>query len=213
MADASDEAGLRHAWRDALRGICVGENDAALTDLLVRYREPHRHYHDVGHLRHVVAGVQTLHAECEQVAATLLAAFFHDAVYEIGASDNEAASARLAADTLRALGAEGDTTQMVTTLVLATADHQMPAGGPGEAAVLIDADLAILASTQQAYSRYVEKVRLEYRDVPDDLWRDGRGAVIESFLRRERIYLTRPGRAWERTARKNLTRELELLRS
>ena len=58
------------------------------------------------------------------------------------------------------------------------------------AAVLLDADLAILGADPAAYRAYATGVRVEYAHVPDDAWRTGRAAVLDHFLARDRLFLT-----------------------
>jgi predicted metal-dependent HD superfamily phosphohydrolase len=78
--------------------------------------------------------------------------------------------------------------------------------------VLCDADLAILAAPPAAYAAYTAAVRQEYHFVPDDAFRAGRAAVLRRLLELPRLFRTPYGRrAWEATARYNLTGELEML--
>lgn len=200
-------------WRRALHDVGARAEDVAFDALLARYGEPHRAYHTVEHLTAVVANVETLAEECVDEAAALLAGFFHDAVYEIGAADNETASARLAVEQLTRLGGDATRVARVGALVSATADH-IPLDDPmlrADARVLIDADLAILASPPAEYWRYVDAVRREYAAVPDDLWAAGRGAVLDGLLQRPAIFHTRRGADWEASARRNLQAEREAL--
>ena len=182
-------------------------------DLIRRYSEQHRRYHSVRHLHAVVSDVIAHRHLCSDVQATVLAAFFHDAVYAIGAADNEAASAELARSAMTSLGFERQACERVAQLVVATADHHLPADDAlrDDAAVLIDADLAVLAGDPADYRRYVERVRDEYAEIPDDLWRIGRGAVLESFLGRDRIYSTKDSQEREVAARRNLSDDLSAL--
>jgi predicted metal-dependent HD superfamily phosphohydrolase len=68
--------------------------------LAAAHAEPHRVYHDLRHVAHVL--VELDRAGVDDPAAAW-AAFFHDAVYRPGRRDNEARSARLARE-LAALG-------------------------------------------------------------------------------------------------------------
>ena len=96
-------------------------------------------------------------------------------------------------------------------LVRLTATH---AAGPDDAngVVLCDADLSILASGPDAYAAYTRAVRVEYAHVPEDDFRRGRAAVLRQLLDLPKLFGTDRGRrAWEPTARANLTRELARL--
>ena len=105
--DVSDDAELRVAWTTA-----VGASPpdlAAFDDVVGRHREAHRRYHGVRHVTWVVRHVHELAAPSPStdVDAIVAAAFFHDAVYDPGASDNEAQSAALAERVLAELGWAG----------------------------------------------------------------------------------------------------------
>lgn len=141
-----------------------------------------------------------------------LAAFFHDAVYETGGAElgNEEASARWALAALVPL-IERARAERVAALVRATSEHRAPAGDV-EAAVLLDADLGILAADAERYARYVEGVREEYAAVPEPQFRAGRAAILRDLAGRERLFVTdHAHRAWDAAARDNLARELAAL--
>ncbi|MGV7705362.1 HD domain-containing protein, partial [Mycobacterium kansasii] len=83
--------------------------------------------------------------------AVELAAWFHDAVYEIGRDDNEDRSAALA----RQLLAESTDRDEVARLVLATKSHKVAADDVN-AAVLSDADLSVLGAPALRYRQYAD---------------------------------------------------------
>ncbi len=143
--------------------------------------------------------------------AVVLAAFFHDAVYDARASDNEAQSAALAGRVLGELGVDPARVADVERLVLSTAHLAAPAPPDPAAQILLDADLAILGAEPSVYDAYVNGVRHEYAHLDDQEWVAGRRAVLRSFLEREAIYLTAPMRQREARARANLTAELATL--
>jgi predicted metal-dependent HD superfamily phosphohydrolase len=189
--------------------------ESAGRDLIDRYAEPQRHYHDGRHLAEVLAAVDRLAEHADDIASVRLAAWFHDAVYQPMASPgtNEEASARLAEDVLTRLGQPAARVAAVAALVRGTEHHEPVAGAAsgGDAAVLFDADLAILASSR--YAEYAADVRAEYAGVPDAAFRSGRAAILQGFADRPRIYLTPTGQAlWESAARTNLATELEQLK-
>ena len=72
-------------------------------------------------------------------------------------------------------------------MIEATAHHGLDAPS-GDTAILLDADLAILAADPAAYSDYVSGVRAEYRHLDDDEWRAGRASVLQGFIDRTSIY-------------------------
>lgn len=196
----------------------VAADRTLLDRLLARHREKHRRYHTATHVALVVRHVGEL-AEGEPVDhidEVVAAAFYHDAVYEPAYPANERASARLARRDLTSLGWSDDAVARVGSMIEATehgAHEDLDAEAAiGDTAVLLDADLAILAADPAGYSAYAVGVRSEYRQLADDEWSVGRAAVLQDFLRRPTIYRTSTGRdRWEDRARANLTAELAAL--
>jgi predicted metal-dependent HD superfamily phosphohydrolase len=180
-------------------------------DLLRRYAEPHRRYHTAGHLAAVLDRVDELAAEADDADAVRLAAWFHDAVYDPSRSDNEERSAVLAERMLAETDLPAGTVAEVARLVRLTTTHD-PEEGDRNGAVLCDADLAILAADPEQYAAYAAAVREEYAAVPDEAFRAGRAAVLESLLDLPALFRTPSGRErWEAAARHNLRTELMLL--
>jgi predicted metal-dependent HD superfamily phosphohydrolase len=174
------------------------------------WAEPHRHYHTLWHLDEVLRVVGKLRDYCEGPAAVELAAWFHDAVYDTHAKDNEEQSALLAERELATLGVPANITRHVAHLVRATTHTD--ADVDRDAAVLLDADLAVFGAAEDRYRQYAEQIRLEYSWVPHADYRTGRARVLESFLKRNRIYRTeRMHVAGDEAARRNLTAEIAAL--
>ena len=180
---------------------------ASLRDaLLSRWSAPGRHYHDVRHLAHCLGALDELAAGVV-ARPVALAAWFHDAVYAGVAGADEEASARLAEEWLPdAVGA--DEASEVARLVRLT-DRHAPDLDDADGCLLSDADLSILAVGQGRYHVYLRDVRLDYADVPDDVFREGRRGVVESLLATEPLFRTHRGHdLWEDAARANLSSEL-----
>ena len=201
---------LLAAWVDAL-GDGRPEVVRAGRDVLERYTEPHRRYHDLRHLGEVLAALGVL-SEGRPLAATVLcAAFFHDAVYERTAYDDEQRSADLAGQVLRRLGWAAAPVAQVVRLVLLTATHD-PAPDDEAGALLCDADLAVLAAAPERYLAYAADVRHEYAHLDDEAFRAGRAAVLRELAGRPRLFTTPLGhRRWDERARQNLRGELAQL--
>ncbi len=181
--------------------------DRTVEALIDRYNEPHRRYHTVEHLAHLLETVDLLADHAESVAAVKLAAFYHDAVYDVGRADNEEASARLAESEL---AGHPEITE-IARLVRLTASHEA-AAGDRNGAVLCDADLAILGTDPQHYAAYTRQVRTEYAHVPDAQFRAGRAAVLRQLLDLPSLYRTPLARnAFDAAARRNIGTELGAL--
>ncbi len=198
---------VRHTRRLA-PGVDRTDLEAAGLDLLARYDEPHRYYHDQRHLSEVVAAVALLAEHTRDLSAVMLAAWWHDAIYIVGADQNEEASARLATATLASWDADPERVLRVGDLVRLTATHD-PAAHDADGQVLCDADLAILASPPNRYATYVADVRREYAIVPDDVFRAGRAQLLRGLLDRPQLYRTPSAHErWEAAARANVEAEL-----
>jgi predicted metal-dependent HD superfamily phosphohydrolase len=181
-------------------------------DLTRRYAEPHRSYHTTRHVDAVVRDVALLareeQLEEEDRAIVALAACAHDVVYDAQPGEDERASAEWARSWLARADVPKTLIDRVGELVLATMNHSA-APGDAAAAVLLDADLAILGSSADDYAGYVQAVRREYATVSDADWRVGRARVLSALAARPRLYLTAPAhQRWAEHARRNLAAEL-----
>lgn len=207
-----DSANLFDRWTRLLTALnCpAGAIVPAFTDLREHYSAAQRHYHTLDHIRAVLDMVRTL-GGTEAMPALLLAAWFHDVIYDSRAHDNEEKSAAHARRVLQPLGVSHPILSETERLILLTKTHSpAPGDGPGE--ILADADLAILAAPEPAYDAYAQAIRREYAWVPEARYREGRRGVLEHFLRRPRIYATEEmfARA-ETAARNNIRREVAAL--
>lgn len=206
---------LIDAWLAALPPDVPAEAARqAGADLILRWSEPHRAYHTLRHLRFVLSIVDDHAAMADDPDAVRLAAWFHDAIYDpttVGEPSNEQRSADLAAAMLPSLRIGPDRVAEVVRLVLLTAGHRV-ADGDRDGALLADADLAILAASDEEYRAYASAVRDEYAHVPTDAFRAGRAAVLVSILDLPTLYrLPELRDAWESQARANLTAEVDRL--
>ena len=206
---------MRHlagAWLRLGRSVGARHDVAgAGAALLGRWAEPHRAYHDLAHLAEVLDRVDLLAGEADDADAVRLAAWFHDAVYDPTTTDNEDRSADIAATSLSQLALTRPLVDEVARLVRLTATHEVDEGD-GNAAVLCDADLAVLASNDLRYSSYIEGVRREYEHLDDVTFANGRSAVLRSLAARPALFHTTHGKeAWEAVARANIAAELARL--
>lgn len=175
--------------------------------LLDRWRESHRRHHGEQHLRDVLDALALLAGPDDDIEATELAAWFHDAVHA-GRPGDEQRSAELARDQLMATGADPGLVDEVVRLVLLTAAHD-PEPHDRSGALLSDADLSVLGADPRRYADYVAAVRAEYSHVDDAGWRTGRTRLLRDLLALDPLFRTAGGRdRWETPARTNLTAEL-----
>jgi predicted metal-dependent HD superfamily phosphohydrolase len=196
----------------AALGLADGPARAVLDDLAARYLAPDRHYHNLDHIAAVLDAVLAL-AGSSLSPSLLVAAWFHDAVYDPRAADNEERSAELIRTLLVPHGVAETVMSEAGRLVLLTKTHRC-ADDDRDGRVLLDADLAVLGEEADTYDAYARAIRREYAWVAEQDYRKGRTRVLENFLGREQIYRTDiMYRAAEERARRNLRREIAALAS
>jgi predicted metal-dependent HD superfamily phosphohydrolase/GNAT superfamily N-acetyltransferase len=120
--------------------------------------------------------------------AVELAIWFHDAVYDTHAVDNEDRSAGLAKRRIEEAGGNAELSKSVAALVLATKAHD-PSLHP-DAPLLVDVDLSVLGQAKERFEEYETQIRREYEWVPQATFAEKRTEILERFLARARIYST-----------------------
>jgi len=189
--------------------------EARRAALRARYAEPHRAYHGQSHIDAMLAGLAALGPAVADPAAVELAIWYHDAIYDPAARDNEARSAAL----LRAEMADAIHPARLATaarMIELSAGHTLPPDLTGplreDAALFLDLDLAVLGAEPAVYDAYEHGIAAEYEPVYGaDAYRVGRAAFLRGLLARDRLFLTdRFHRALDVAARANLRRALGL---
>jgi predicted metal-dependent HD superfamily phosphohydrolase len=186
--------------------------DRCRAALRARLAEPHRAYHGQSHIDSMLRGMQALPAPSHP-AAMELAIWYHDAVYDPAARDNEARSATLLRADLSGL-VHPQVIGMAAEMIRLTAGHALPPDLPGnwqgDVALFLDLDLAILGAPAPEYDDYERGIAAEYEPVHGrDAYRAGRAAFLRGLLARPRLFLTdRFHEALDLAARDNITRTL-----
>jgi predicted metal-dependent HD superfamily phosphohydrolase len=136
---------LDAAWRRCLEDLggampppCVWE------ELQARYREPHRAYHTLEHLTECFAWFEQVRPLARHAGDVAFALFYHDAVYDTHASDNEDLSAELATAVLNDYVRGDSEPERIISLILATKHDAVPVSE--DAKLFTDIDLSILAA-------------------------------------------------------------------
>jgi len=209
-ADELKQAGVR-----LLERFRVATADATpILDLLAAaHSSPERHYHNLDHLDEMFRTVGKLAGITDDLRFVQLAIWFHDAVYDSRAKDNEARSADLAVKLLGPAGVPRSDLEKLVRLIDATAHlaHPQPPADR-EATLVVDADLAILGAPSARYREYAAAIRAEYAWVPDAEYRAARTAVLRHFQSRPRLFWTDALHAeCDEQARMNLRWELASL--
>lgn len=196
------------AWTAVWARLGLPAPAHVLPPLLACYAEPSRHYHTQQHLAECLALCQQMLQLARQPAEVELALWFHDAVYEPRAHDNEQRSADWARSVLLAAGAQVDVADHVHTLIMATRHDAVPSDT--DAQLVVDIDLAILAAPAERFAEYERQVRAEYAWVPALVFRHKRRAILRQFLARPALYSTPQLRyRLEQSARANIRLALD----
>jgi predicted metal-dependent HD superfamily phosphohydrolase len=191
-------------WRAAWSAMGIDTPPIALRDaLLVRYDEPHRRYHTLQHLGECLDAFERERAHAQRPGEVALGLWFHDAIYDLLAHDNERQSADWAHDALRAAGIGAASAQRVHDLIMATKHDAQP--DDPDARLLVDIDLSILGAPPARFAEYERQIRAEYAHVPPDVFEPRRRLILARFLARDPLYQTPGMRACcEAQARINL---------
>lgn len=183
------------------------------------YSEPHRAYHNMTHVQDVIASLDFLidgvdapkddASTEEEEAILILAAFFHDVIYNPKSSTNEKDSADLFLQFATELSTtisssqkqQGDRSSgeeqqhiqncnmvmQIEECIIATATHISSAKSAHETqnhtlATFLDADMSILGKDVIVYDKYAGCIRREYKFVEREMYCEKRADILESFL-------------------------------
>lgn len=189
-----------------------GDPKGVYDDLVRRYSESHRRYHTVRHIAQCLGEFEDARNLAVNPDAIEFAIWFHDAIYDTRAKDNEERSAGIAAEALLKASLPNKLISYVSGLILATRHTIMPTGWDKK--LLVDIDLSILGKSSEEFDEYERQIRQEYNWVPDHDFAIGRSELLESFLGRKYIYSTDFFRKrYEADARANMERSLKQLSS
>ncbi|MDA1018222.1 MAG: N-methyl-D-aspartate receptor NMDAR2C subunit [Planctomycetota bacterium] len=209
-----------HRWLSLLDRLSLTDDGETYSKLLAAHTESARVYHNHEHIADCLQQLDLLLAasESERVPFTDSAApheveiaiWFHDAVYDPRAADNERRSADWAGSFLRDAGMAEEGIDRVEADIMATR-HSDPPKDVAEQ-IIVDIDLSILGRAEDEYDRYEDRIRREYAFVPDAVFCGRRSEILQSFLDRSRIFTT-PffANRFETEARRNLKRSIQNL--
>jgi predicted metal-dependent HD superfamily phosphohydrolase len=182
-----------------------------LAELQTAYAQPQRFYHTQQHLQECLSLLAEVEHLAKQPVELALALYFHDAVYNPQANDNEAQSAAWAMQVLTQCQAQETLIKRIENLIMATQHHTVTEDDT-DGQLLLDIDLAILGQETTRFNEYEQQIRQEYAWVSEQDFKSGRAAVLQSFLQREWIYQTDYFRGrLEQQARLNIQAALESL--
>lgn len=193
--------------------------DNLFEDVYKKYSSRGRHYHNMTHIYRMARNWSRLKNKLRNPDAVFMAIIYHDIVYKPRKSDNEEKSKEYFEKIAKAHLQEHSNAGVYYTLIddvkcgiMATKHNDTSIAywkNDLDIQYLLDFDLEILGTNIEAdYDWYRQGVRKEYRIYPNVLYKPGRKKVLESFLSREKIYLTEDFKEREENARKNLKKEI-----
>ena len=169
------------------------------------YTAPSRHYHNLEHLENMLAELEEVKGEVENMDTLVFALFYHDVVYNAKKNDNEHQSALFLEKSLTKTSFPHSKEAMLQ--IELTKEHLL--SDDHDTNILLDLDLSILGAPPEVYTRYAENIRKEYQMYPDFMYRTGRKKVLKSMLELPALFKTDFFKTrYEEAARENLRREI-----
>lgn len=208
------------AWKNTLekllRDCAVQDVQSILLDFERAYSEAHRRYHTLKHIDHLLQQLDSAFSAVSVGASPaasapskelLLAALYHDVVYDTTRFDNEEQSAFLLGDLLSACDGVSLDISRIQEMIRATKHSGDFEPADEETKLLLDADMSILGTEKASYDDYVRNVRFEYRHVSDELWKYHRVRFLIACLKSTRIFYSSYFSTLEKQARQNIADE------
>lgn len=193
---------LELSWAALQQHYHFAEPLKVFNKLIAAYSEPQRAYHTVQHLYECLTALDMVKMHLHDEYAVALALWFHDAVYDPKASDNELKSAELFEHYVgQDLAAE--VVKKIKQWIVATQKHAQT--DDTDLQFLLDIDLAILAATPQRFAEYEQQIQQEYAWVEPEVYTIKRKQVLAHFYATEPLYQTEYfQQQFEQRAKQNL---------
>ena len=153
-----------------------------IVDLERRWHEPHRYYHNINHLATMMTDIETnvFFKELSKYEkhSLMLAAFFHDAVYNPKKDDNEEQSVKLFTKYFG--GADLKMFDTVCGLIMVTKYRKRPVTKLKR--ILWDADNAGFKKGYEHLFKTEKLIQKEYAYLPKEKFREGKIKFLETNL-------------------------------
>ncbi|RZG84413.1 HD domain-containing protein [Acinetobacter venetianus] len=178
---------LEKSWFELYQHYLFSEPQKVFNKLIAAYSEKHRAYHTLQHLYECLILLESIRVDLKDAHAVELAIWFHDAVYDPQAKDNEPKSAALFEQYL-AQDLSIDIIQKIKSWIIATQKHEVT--DELDLQFLLDIDLAILAASPERFDEYEQQIQQEYAWVDPDVYSIKRKQVLAHFYQTEPLYQT-----------------------
>ncbi|RSE33029.1 HD domain-containing protein [Acinetobacter junii] len=198
---------LEQSWFELHQYYHFSEPQKIFNKLIAAYSEKQRAYHTLQHLYEYLVLLESIRPDLNDADAVALALWFHDAVYDPQAKDNELKSAELFEQYL-AQDLSADDVQKIKRWIVATQKHE--ATDERDLQFLLDIDLAILAASPERFAEYKQQIQQEYAWVDPDVYSIKRKEVLTHFYHAEPLYQTEYFQhSFEQRAKMNLKNIIE----
>lgn len=197
----------RRHWTSLMVSLGNPEgSDSVFSDIVARYKEPHRVHHKLGHIVMMLDELEQLD-DVDDNNEVAWAIWYHDAIYNPKVNDNEEQSAAFSKSMAKKLGLPDSFGDRGSGLILSSKHDTVSSNHDNR--ILADLDLVILGKSEKEFDAYENGIRKEYRHVSQSEFCEIRSKILQSFLDRPSIYLTDYFRGkYESAARKNLERSI-----
>ena len=191
---------------EALWSRSIGDDAAEVFDELVAlYAEPQRAYHTAAHIAHCLRQFDLAADRMDEPDAVEMALWFHDAIYEIQAQDNEQRSAELFAALAGGRGSERFRSS-VHELIMATT-HLDPPPRTLDESFMLDIDLSSFGRPWEEFLDDSRAVRAELAHLSDAEFASRQRKFLEGLAARPVFCFTEFFRdRHEARARENIER-------
>ena len=151
-------------------------------ELETLYGEPHRVYHTTAHIEYCLRLFDLAADRMDEPDAVEMALWFHDAIYDVPAKENELRSAELFAARAGGRGSERFRSN-VHRLIMATIHLDLPPATLDEA-FIVDIDLSSFGRPWEEFLDDSRAVRAELAHVPDAEFYPRQRKFLESLAAR-----------------------------
>jgi predicted metal-dependent HD superfamily phosphohydrolase len=204
-----DRQRFRSLWARCRSDGSADGADRVFATLYRYYSQRSRHYHTPEHIQHCLQQFDLAADQMDDPEAVEMALWFHDAVYDVEAKDNEARSADLFADLVRDAVSEAFR-RKVRDLIMITTHRQLPK--TRDERFIVDVDLSSFGLPWADFVRDSSAVRAEFGDIADEEFYARQREFMQRLLARDTFCFTDFFRArHEATARDNIRRTIEAI--
>lgn len=143
------------------------------------WKDKNRYWHNIDHLEDIISHIERWRYRFskEEFDQLILAAFFHDAIYDPKDPDNNEENSL---DLLKK-SYSGDTKlDLAEKAIMCTKSRKRPLDFPCK--IFWEADNSIFKKTWKDYLDWEKKIRKEYYFVPDDIYKKARIKFLEQNI-------------------------------